>query len=118
MFANCTTGMDSRILFPKYSGGKVRISEQELRFIFVEQLLNPKLKTAEYNEIVKQWHYSVETPTHFKYRSAQNGNEPSIGRGRNSGKIDLTLYEDSNSDKPIVFIEFKHGNLSPKNREE
>ena len=28
----------SRILFPKYRTGKTRFSEQELRFIFVEQL--------------------------------------------------------------------------------
>ena len=44
----------SRLIFPKKSDGTIRVSEQELRFIFVEQL----------NEYVrKNWdvYYSVET---------------------------------------------------------
>lgn len=54
--------IESRILFPKYytihkdeGKGRDRISEQELRFIFVEQL----------NKVAKNYdlYYSVETPT-------------------------------------------------------
>ena len=51
----------SRLIFPKKSDGTIRVSEQELRFIFVEQL----------NEYVrKNWdvYYSVETPTEYNYR--------------------------------------------------
>ena len=95
---------DLRIIFPNYTSRvkKHRISEQELRFAFVEQLLHtPEAKT---------WHYSVETPTHYKYRSARNGNEPGID-GSRSGKTDLTLYDNENN--PIAFFEFKAGRLSP-----
>lgn len=101
----------SRILFPKYSEnnktkkGKIRISEQELRFIFVEHITkNTNL------------YCSVETPTHFTYKSAKDKHEPSIG-GSMSGKIDLTLYENPDMDKPIAFIEFKFGNLSKNDKE-
>lgn len=55
----------SRIIFPKYSGryrnGETRISEQELRFIFVEQF-NKYCSTKKWNA-----YYSVETPTEEKY---------------------------------------------------
>lgn len=105
------TGKNSHILFPKYSEnnktkkGKIRISEQELRFIFVEQITkNTNL------------YCSVETPTHFTYKSARDKQEPSIG-GSMSGKIDLTLYETPDPDKPIAFIEFKFGNLSKNDKE-
>lgn len=93
-----------RIIFPNYTSRarKHRISEQELRFAFVEQLLH----TPE----AKLWHYSVETPTYYKYRSARNGNEPGID-GSRSGKTDLTLYDNENN--PIAFFEFKAGRLSP-----
>ncbi len=103
-------GKNSHILFPKYSEnnktkkGKIRISEQELRFIFVEQITkNTNL------------YCSVETPTHFTYKSARDKQEPSIG-GSMSGKIDLTLYENPDPDKPIAFIEFKFGNLSKNDK--
>lgn len=99
---------DLQIIFPPYSshehedqGNRIRISEQELRFALVEQFLGT-IKS-------KGWHYSVETPTKFYYRSARNGNEPSLG-GSRSGKIDLTLYDENKN--PIAFFEFKSGSLS------
>ena len=97
-----------RIIFPRKSShgqnkrGDIRVSEQELRFAFVEQFLK--------NIESKGWHYSVETPTEFYYKSARNGNEPALG-GSRSGKIDLTLYDESIN--PIAFFEFKSGSLSP-----
>lgn len=109
--SNRATDQDSRIIFPKYSrnnktnGGKIRISEQELRFIFVEQIKQ-----------IKNLHYSVETPTYYTYKSARDKQEPNIG-GSMSGKIDLTLYTEPNPDKPIAFIEFKCGNLSKNDTE-
>ena len=106
--SNSVTDQDSRIIFPKYSrnnktnGGKIRISEQELRFIFVEQ--------------IKNLYYSIETPTYYTYKSARDKQEPNIG-GSMSGKIDLTLYSEPNPDKPIAFIEFKYGSLSKNDTE-
>ena len=109
--SNRVTDQDSRIIFPKYSrnnktnGGKIRISEQELRFIFVEQIKQ-----------IKNLYYSIETPTYYTYKSARDKQEPNIG-GSMSGKIDLTLYSEPNPDKPIAFIEFKYGNLSKNDTE-
>ena len=97
--------IESRIFFPKKRDDTVRISEQELRFVFVEQFLQtPETKT---------WHYSVETPTHYKYISAREKNEPGITdqRGKKSGKTDLTVYD--NTGTPVAFFEFKAGRLSP-----
>lgn len=52
---------DSHLMIPAYSDGQVlRISEQELRFIFVEQLS----KVIERERL----YYSVETPTKNRYR--------------------------------------------------
>jgi hypothetical protein len=52
----------SRIIFPTNYTDKnsLRISEQELRFVFVEQL----------NKILAKnnWYYSVETPTKWYYK--------------------------------------------------
>lgn len=103
---------DLHIIFPNYSSYAVsgivdnikkhRISEQELRFAFVEQFIQ--------TPGARMWHYSVETPTHYKYTSARNGNEPNI-KGKRSGKTDLTLYDNEN--KPVAFFEFKAGRLSP-----
>lgn len=109
------TEIGSRILFPKYSEHrktsekeKDRISEQELRFIFVEQL-----NKYAYEKNIDLY-YSVETPTKFYYRSARNGNEPGLN-GTRSGKIDLTLYD--KNENPIAFFEFKSGSLASKIRE-
>ncbi len=56
----------SRLIFPCYSktyrNGERRISEQELRFVFIEQFNQYCDETG--------WdaYYSVETPTEWKYR--------------------------------------------------
>ena len=34
----------SRIIYPKYRSRETRFSEQELRFVFVEQLNKPKIR--------------------------------------------------------------------------
>lgn len=106
---------DYGITFPKYSDrenkqSKIRRSEQELRFIFIEQFLKYRGDEA-YKKDLANWHYSVETPTYFRYTSAWRGN-PSI-EGKRSGKIDLTLYK---NDNPAAFIEFKYGSLGKDNK--
>ena len=55
----------SRLIFPHYStayrDGETRISEQELRFVFIEQF---NAYCVENNLML---FYSVETPTEYKY---------------------------------------------------
>lgn len=66
----------SRLLFPVYSGsreGKLRVSEQEARFAFVESLAGSPFL------------YSVETPTRRAYRQT--------GAKGLSAQTDLTLYD-------------------------
>lgn len=103
----CESG--SRIIFPKYSGryrnGETRISEQELRFIFVEQF-NKYCKNNSWNA-----YYSVETPTEEKYIFSKKGDKncpykvDGEGNGGQSAMIDLSIHNDK-FDR-IALIEFK-----------
>ena len=107
-------GSQSRIIFPRYStkyrDGETRISEQELRFIFVEQ----------FNKYCQeeQWeaYYSVETPTEEKYIFSEDGKtvnphkaEENDEKGQ-SAMIDLCIH-DKNFHR-IALVEFKA--LNPK----
>ena len=87
----------SRIIFPEYREYGQRVCEQELRFVFVEQL---------YVEIQNGWDvfYSVETPTEKAYTGFNTGNPKRDINGR-SGAIDLVIHD--NTYKRIALIEFK-----------
>lgn len=108
----CESG--SRIIFPKYSeryrNGETRISEQELRFIFVEQF-NKYCEKNSWNA-----YYSVETPTEEKYIFSKKGDEncphkvDGEGNGGQSAMIDLSIHDDKF--ERIALIEFKA--LNPK----
>ena len=95
----------TRLIFPRYwvteegkrVKGKVRVSEQELRFMFVEELN----KYCDENTDWKVF-YSVETPTSNSYRLT--------GEGFQSGCIDLCIH--ANDLKRIALIEFKALNPS------
>ena len=93
---------ESRLVFPCYNNKKreIRMSEQELRFIFVETF-------NEYcDEKELDWYYSVETPTRDKYVGFAEGH-PEIAKdheGR-SAEFDLVIF-DKNL-KRICLIEFK-----------
>ena len=99
----------SRIIFPKKreeddekdnkKKSVIRVSEQELRFIFVEQL-NKYLQPSEEG---KDWdvYYSVETPTKKEYGFSNPDN-------KESGNIDLVIH-DSKLNR-IALIEFKAKN--------
>lgn len=93
----------SRIIFPIYSDAEIRLSEQELRFIFVEQ----------FNEYCREnklhWYYSVETPTENKYLFKEQ-KKPKRDEGGQSGMFDLTIHDECF--KRIALIEFKA--LNPK----
>ena len=90
----------TRLVFPKYSGGtKMRVSEQELRFVFVE-LLQPLLKKYDY-------YYSVETPTEDKYKFSNKGTYDKLTASEDgqSASFDLTIKDSIGEN--IAIIEFK-----------
>lgn len=99
----------SRIIFPKYSeqyrDSETRISEQELRFIFVEQF-NKYCENNSWNA-----YYSVETPTEEKYVFSKEHIKvvpyKADGKGKTgqSAMIDLSIHNDK-FDR-IALIEFK-----------
>ena len=95
----------SRIIFPKYRKDETRISEQELKQVFIEQLN----KEIEY----KDWdvYYSVETPTEKKYRFKGKNNPEQDDSGR-SGNFDLVIH--NNKFERIALIEFKANNPKSK----
>lgn len=87
--------LDSLIVFPeKKHPEEDRISEQELRFIFVEQF--NKSKEVKKNNLF----YSIETPTVYYYdfsgpnspRVVSNKEHKTKGIGR-AANIDLVIYE-------------------------
>jgi len=89
----------NRILFPKKRDKKIRISEQELRFVFVEQLLK-HIKKAPWDV-----YYSVETPTMHGYTGFKDGKPKVDDKEGQSGNIDLCIHD--NQGKRICLIEFK-----------
>ena len=101
----------SRILFPKYREiGKTRFSEQELRFIFVEQLNK---------EISNGWdvYYSVETPTmeRYKFKDEEHPKVCKEGEKGMSAQFDLVIHD--NNYQRIALIEFKANNTLAKHHE-
>jgi len=95
----------SRIIFPRKRKELIRVSEQELRFVFVEQLND---------EINKGWdvYYSVETPTKDRYSGFKNEKDakPKRDEKGRSGEFDLVIFD--NNLKRIALIEFKANNAS------
>jgi len=93
----------SRIVFPQKRDETTRISEQELRFVFVEQL-NKKIHDG--------WdvYYSVETPTQEAYEGFKNGGTPKQDEDGRSGEFDLVIF--NNRLERIALIEFKANNAS------
>lgn len=96
-------GSLSRIAFPLYSDGKTtRLSEQELRFVFVE-VFNKYCREQHLN-----WFYSVETPTKYKYKFSNRGSkiEPKLDNDNGqSAMVDLAIHDaDLNR---LALFEFK-----------
>lgn len=94
----------TRIIFPKYSDGTPRLSEQELRCLFIEQL--NKYRESKH----LPWFYSVETPTTNKYNFSDESNlivVPNNSKDKKveSARIDLVIHDEN--EKPIALIEFK-----------
>ena len=98
----------SRVIFPKYSNEETRLSEQELRFIFVEKFN----QYCEANNL--EWFYSVETPTEYKYRFSDKGHKIEPIRDDEKGQsamVDLAIH--APNFKRIALIEFKALNPDP-----
>ena len=94
----------TRLVVPKYgehgsNKGKSRLSEQELRFAFIEAFLKDK-NSSEYL-------YSVETPTKERYYFG--GGIPEIKKESKfrSGNFDVVIH--NKELKRVCLIEFKYG---------
>ncbi len=88
----------NKLVFPKdqqpQRKNKIRISEQEARLIFIQQLAN------------QRFYYSIETPTIKKYKFTENA------VSKRSGSLDLCLYKsDNNKMRRELNIEFKAHNM-------
>lgn len=93
----------SRVVFPQKRDETKRISEQELRLVFVEQLNKA---------IYEGWdvYYSVETPTRDTFSGFSNGETPKQDEKGRSGIFDLVIF--NNQLMRIALIEFKANNAS------
>lgn len=84
-----------------------RISEQELRFLFVEEFLR---------EPNNDYYYSVETPTKEKYKFGKTNDDIKINASGRSASIDMCIFKKCSENKytRILNIEFKNQNASIK----
>ena len=100
-FTQCDNG--SRLIFPHYStvyrDGETRISEQELRFVFIEQF---NAYCAENN---LKLFYSVETPTEYKYTFTDKNNPHKDDENGQSAMVDLCIHNEKL--ERIALVEFK-----------
>jgi hypothetical protein len=94
------------LIFPQtnQAKGEKRISEQELRLLFIEEL----------KKIHPDLFYSIEAPTIMKYSFGKTYND--IKQGGQSALLDLCIFERKNSKyNRILNLEFKYSNTALKN---
>lgn len=93
-----------KFIFPKKNGGDDRISEQELRFLFVEELIKAS---------GDDFFYSVETPTEKKYRFGEEYKDIKTDETGRSASIDMSIFKRDSYNKynRILNIEFKNENV-------
>ena len=92
----------TRLIFPKYANNGIRISEQELRFAFVEAF------NASQDVKEKKLFYSIETPTEKRYKGFSKGKPDVVKEGKQegrSGEFDLVIF--NNQLDRVCLIEFK-----------
>ena len=90
----------TRLVFPKFRNGNTRISEQELRFAFVEAF------NAYCDEHKLDLFYSIETPTAKKYQDFST--DPKVAEDGRSGEFDMVIFDKDL--KRVCLIEFKANN--------
>jgi len=90
----------SRLIIPQ-KNDENRISEQELRFAFIESFLE--------DHSLKEYKFSVETPTQKTYRFTEDRKKikPECCDDGRKANIDLTIYDKG---EMICMIEFKAKN--------
>ena len=102
----------TRLIFPRYAKSRkdgkeveTRISEQELRFAFVEAF-NAYCETKHIEDL----YYSIETPTENRYSGFTSNPQRNDNNGR-SGEFDLVIFKKEKNDlKRSCLIEFKANN--------
>lgn len=92
-----------RLVFPIKRDKQTRVSEQELRFAFVEAF-NDYYKNEDKYKDKPQLFYSVETPTRDPY-SGFSTSEPHMDPNGQSGNIDLVIHDEKG--ERVCLIEFK-----------
>jgi len=93
------------LIFPTKREKKVRISEQELRLLFIEKW---KEKNDEKNNDNKKY-YSIETPTKYIYSLKKTDEGQSDKDQFQSASIDMSIFKcDNKKFKRELNIEFKH----------
>ncbi len=106
--------IQNRLVFPQYFNekDKTRLSEQELRFTFIETFLEYSYK----NKL--DLYYSIETPTKKKYTGFAEG-EPKVASDVSdkevrvrSAEFDTVIFgkDEENKMKRLCLIEFKANN--------
>ena len=98
-----------QLIFPnkiQAKGNIKRISEQELRLLFIE----------EFKEAYPKLFYSIETPTVKKYKFGNSYDTLEINNKGQSASLDMCVFEWSKKHyQRMLNIEFKHKNVSIKN---
>lgn len=79
-----------------------RISEQELRFLFVEEFLR-----------IPGFYYSIEMPTESKYKLGKTFDTIGVSKDGRSASVDMGIFrKKENQYQRFLNIEFKHQNSS------
>lgn len=93
-----------QLIFPKKiqaNGDKDRISEQELRLLFIE----------EFKKNYESLFYSIETPTFVKYNFGKHYEDIRPDKNGQSASLDMCIFKrNSDSYERILNIEFKSKN--------
>jgi len=101
--------LSEQLIFPnkvQKTGDVERISEQELRLLFIE----------EFKKTYPQYSYSIETPTVYKYSFGQSYTDIKINTIGQSASLDMCIFKKELNDyQRLLNIEFKHKNTSIKN---
>jgi hypothetical protein len=85
---------------------KDRISEQELRLLFIE----------EFKKANNDFFYSIETPTQKKYKFGKKYKDIKIDKNGQSASLDMCVFKRNSSNyERILNIEFKHKSTGIKN---
>lgn len=102
-----------RLIFPNKEQAKgdiKRISEQELRQLFIDEF------KGRYNKKHNKLYYSIETPTVKKYSFGTKYEEIEVNEKGQSALLDMCVFKRGNNEfERVLNIEFKHKNATLKN---